>query len=325
MRRIRQLGLNLTPPIRRFVLRLSLRLQKTRAWHDKLKTSSRIFGAPINEEKLWNAFKGKMATIPSVCLAPFTYWYRRNLWVEARTIGVRIRVQTIKPIKPGKKFIITLVNLPQSMEAAEHCIESAKLHGEHHGLEITPATSKFEAEDFFIRHGFTWFHTDYNFRKGKDPLPEMGCFASHYRLWQRCVELDEPIIILEHDAVFRSSIPPLRFKHVILLSRPSFTNGRYRFRDLRHPRPREIFYPMNMLAAAHCYAISPSGARILINAAERELIFPADSFINKARMDILYYHPYLVDFSYDFSTIDARHPNSLLPERIWESYEKNSR
>ncbi len=321
---MRRFKLSLTPAfVRRFILRFFSRFQKVREWRNKLQNPDRVLGAPLNEEKLWNAFKKKIA---DALYMPFSWLprrYRNNLWIEARTLGVRVRVQTIKPVKPAKKFIITLVNLPQSLKAAERCIESAKQHGEHHGLEIFPAVSKFEAHDFFIRHGFTWFHTDYNFDKGKDPLPEMGCFASHYLLWQRCIDFDEPIIILEHDAEFRSPIPPLRFKHAILLSRPSFTTGNYRYKDIRCPRPREIFYPMKVLAAAHCYAISPSGARILVDAADRELILPADSFINKDRLDILYYHPYLADFSYDFSTIDARYPSSPSPEEVWGNYEKN--
>ena len=28
---------------------------------------------------------------------------------------------------------------------------------------------------------------------------EKGCYASHYKLWQKCVELNEPILILEND------------------------------------------------------------------------------------------------------------------------------
>ena len=28
---------------------------------------------------------------------------------------------------------------------------------------------------------------------------EIGCFASHLSLWKRCVEIDEPIVILEDD------------------------------------------------------------------------------------------------------------------------------
>lgn len=30
----------------------------------------------------------------------------------------------------------------------------------------------------------------------------MSCAVSHARLWRKCVELDEPILILEHDAIF---------------------------------------------------------------------------------------------------------------------------
>lgn len=306
----------------KLLLRFALKLRKAREWRDRLSFPGRLLGAPVTEEKIWNEFKGKIASIFPILTAPITWRYRTNLWIECRTLSVRVRVRTVKPVKPTRKFIITLVDLPQSVQAARKCIESAKLHNEHHGLEIWPATSKFDALDFFARRGFTWLHTDHNLEKGKDPLPEMGCFASHYRLWRRCLELDEPIIVLEHDAVFRSPVPPLRFKHVILLSRPSFTLGKYRFKDLSRPKPREIFYPMKVLAAAHCYALSPDAAHILVNAAERELIVPADSFINKSRVDILYYHPYPVDFSFDFSTIDARHPHSLLPRQIWEDYGK---
>lgn len=309
--------------ISHFLLWLVSKFPKVYEWRNRLKSSGRLLGAPVDERKLWNEFKMKVPESLYMYFKPLTMRYRNNLWIEARTLGVRARVRTIKPVKPARKFIITLVNLPQSLQAAEHCIESAKLHGEHHGLEISPAISKFEALDFFTRHGFTWFHADYNFEKNKDPLPEMGCFASHYQLWRRCIELDEPIIILEHDAVFRYPVPPLRFKHVILLSRPSFTHGKYRFNRIRHPKPREIFYPMKVLAAAHCYAISPPAARILVNAAEKELIIPADSFINKSRVNILYYHPYLVDFSFDFSTIDARYPSSPHPEKTWRDYEEN--
>lgn len=28
---------------------------------------------------------------------------------------------------------------------------------------------------------------------------ELGCYASHYLMWQKCVEINEPIIILEDD------------------------------------------------------------------------------------------------------------------------------
>lgn len=37
-------------------------------------------------------------------------------------------------------------------------------------------------------------------RKGRSlSLGELGCFASHYSLWKKCIEKDKPIIILEDD------------------------------------------------------------------------------------------------------------------------------
>lgn len=31
--------------------------------------------------------------------------------------------------------------------------------------------------------------------------PELGCYSSHYLLWEKCVSLNEPIIVLEDDAI----------------------------------------------------------------------------------------------------------------------------
>ena len=41
-----------------------------------------------------------------------------------------------------------------------------------------------------------------------------ACTVSHMRLWQHCVDIDEPILILEHDAIFERSF---RYKHIALL------------------------------------------------------------------------------------------------------------
>ncbi|BEG57722.1 hypothetical protein NHP21005_14100 [Helicobacter sp. NHP21005] len=35
-------------------------------------------------------------------------------------------------------------------------------------------------------------------------LGELGCFASHYSLWQRCIELQEPLCVLEDDIALES-------------------------------------------------------------------------------------------------------------------------
>ncbi|RVZ12657.1 glycosyltransferase family 25 protein [Helicobacter pylori] len=48
-----------------------------------------------------------------------------------------------------------------------------------------------------------WFHSDYCYQ---ELLPqEFGCYLSHYLLWKECVKLDEPVVILEDDAVLESN------------------------------------------------------------------------------------------------------------------------
>lgn len=62
----------------------------------------------------------------------------------------------------------------------------------------------FDAVDGY--QGTPMLAEDYNYRKrlwltsGKAPSRgEVGCYASHYALWLKCIELGEPIIICEDD------------------------------------------------------------------------------------------------------------------------------
>lgn len=43
-------------------------------------------------------------------------------------------------------------------------------------------------------------------RKGQPlTLNQLGCYASHYSMWEKCVELNKPIIVLEDDAKFKDN------------------------------------------------------------------------------------------------------------------------
>lgn len=43
-------------------------------------------------------------------------------------------------------------------------------------------------------------------RKGSvSTLGQLGCFASHYLLWEKCVALNAPIIVLEDDAILQQN------------------------------------------------------------------------------------------------------------------------
>ena len=64
-----------------------------------------------------------------------------------------------------------------------------------------------------LKWTWPWVGEEYNFKAGivmkpyqtVDPKKRMGCFISHYMLWERCTKHGEPIIIHEHDALYFSN------------------------------------------------------------------------------------------------------------------------
>ena len=51
---------------------------------------------------------------------------------------------------------------------------------------------------------------------------KIGCSMSHFMLWKKCVELDEPILILEHDSVFLRPFPDdIEFKGICQINDPN--------------------------------------------------------------------------------------------------------
>lgn len=91
-----------------------------------------------------------------------------------------------------------------------------------------------------------------------------GCFLSHYMLWQRCVKIDEPIGIFEHDIEFVKGSP--NFNSTDLLKLEGFT--------LNKARPAGHWYE-----GARAYIITPQGAKKLITWIDANGCLPADVVI----------------------------------------------
>lgn len=316
-----------------FVLRMFLRTPRGQRWLNNTTGPGSLVGAHINEEKLWHWFKHALRSVagnlkPIKVAKQLRYRFSHALeWVGHRIKGQplsalplqvaikRLGARTAIPIKPGKKFLIALTEMPLSVEAADRCIESAKQYNEHHNLEVISAVDKHRAKDFFICHGLT-----YSLILGAhDTLSLMGCFSSHFKLWLHCMELGEPIIILEHDAVFRAAIPPLKFKHVIMLGHPHYPQEHEYINQLKPGSGREIFHPWPHLLGTHAYAITPEGAHKLVETARRQLLPPVDVFICKQYVDILYYHPAPISLDDRFSSIVKNFERGPGHKEVWKS------
>jgi GR25 family glycosyltransferase involved in LPS biosynthesis len=112
----------------------------------------------------------------------------------------------------------------------------------------------------------------------------IGCFYSHYQLWEKCVELNEPIMIFEDDVKFYRNFKPIDWKGVLILSlgKRSFLSDPWKS-YLENPKgiPQAFEWRNFSMPGASGYAIKPNAAKALVKF-YRPYWYPADNAINKS-------------------------------------------
>ncbi|RYU67848.1 glycosyltransferase family 25 protein [Aliivibrio finisterrensis] len=113
---------------------------------------------------------------------------------------------------------------------------------------------------------------------------ELGCFASHYLLWEKCVQLNQSIVVIEDDAQlepnFKDDIEKILNikKHEYLRL---FVNGRYRpFNNLEYHHGFDIVQYKRGPGATRAYLLYPQAARKFISAAQ-EWYLPVDDYMDQ--------------------------------------------
>jgi len=193
-----------------------------------------------------------------------------------------------------KAYIVTLFDIPESVEVADRALHSARGKGLEAdcrpGVWRTDALREMAAEG--LKKGTfdeTWSNTE----------AALGNFVAQYRIWRE-IERDGPAIIMEHDSVVVAPIPDLTGRgDIINLGKPSFGK-------LRHPR-EPGFYPLfstgDKIPGAHGYYLTPTGASALVNTARRKGAIPVDKFICPQRFLITEYYPWPIEAHDSFTTI----------------------
>ena len=168
----------------------------------------------------------------------------------------------------------------------------------------SPGIDKHHSEKFFRNHDLTWSYPRQCKKRELTLRAEMGCFASHYLLWKKCVELDEPIMVLEDDVKFHAPVPALKFQEFIHLCKPILHRpGRTHVLNKLPLSFREVYYPFRSSVGAWAYGISPVGAAKLLRSAQEAAVRPADNFITPSKVHMLFYRPHPLTTSYHFSSI----------------------
>ena len=195
-----------------------------------------------------------------------------------------------------KNYVITILENPKSVAAADRCIRSAL----HCGLEvekysaITPQNTKIHevlAQRGISSDGFKEVYSRLN--------NCIAAFLSHYSLWQKSIELKEEVTIFEHDAVITNSIPEfINYKYCISFGKPSY--GKYNIPPTIgvNRLTSKKYFP-----GAHGYRVNPAGAKLLIEQAKVRAR-PTDVFLHLDTFPWLEeYYPWPVEARDTFTTI----------------------
>lgn len=188
-----------------------------------------------------------------------------------------------------KTFIIRLEENEHSCQMAQECFDQAVLHG------LEPNFFKaINGNDAQKHYAQTGVFPKRRMKKGR--LGVLGCFFSHYYLWQECMITDTPIVILEHDGYMLKPLPKNildTFEDVLKLDRCDPFSNSYnkvleeestlnlsieKYTNLENKNPVKIGTG-NYFKGAYAYIIKPSGAKKIIKHIRQNGHVPADQQI----------------------------------------------
>ena len=137
-------------------------------------------------------------------------------------------------------------------------------------------------------------------------MTQIACFLSHYSLWCMCLDIDRPIVILEHDAVMVKQY--LRHNYlnniVYLGGTEQQEGGSLHAHDTIPPHASDHQGLDRFICRAHAYSIDPIMAKNLVSYAIRHgIITTADAMMRYDMFGIVQNGVYAYDNPHNLSTI----------------------
>ena len=170
-------------------------------------------------------------------------------------------------LSPSEHVDIFVINLEYSVERRKKI--SARLSAYSLSFSFFKAV---EATDNFVEKKRYKPFLRLFLRKNPLSWSTIACFASHFRLWEKCVELNKPIFIMEDDAIpspdFIQALKTAkeninRFECIRLYA----TRGGTLRTIKKLSPPFTIQYSRKGTLGAVAYMVSPEGAKKLISSA----------------------------------------------------------
>lgn len=147
---------------------------------------------------------------------------------------------------------------------------------------------------------------------------EKSCFASHYSLWEKCQELNNPIIILEDDVIFSNEF--LNNSNIIeklLNSNYEYIRFYYLFDKKAHHLNNNFYISYENIGGTQGYLLRPNAAKKFIKKA-KSWFKPVDDYMDMYynKIQNIIYKPFLLDLNHVETTITQRKKKLSIPSKI---------
>ena len=185
-----------------------------------------------------------------------------------------------------KAVVVYLPSVPHTVTASQTAVNSAKKYG----LDVTlfKGYTPSEADSYIANEKL----------KPYLPGPKLfaikwkrggvrGCMVSHLNVWKHCVELNEPLLVLEHDSEVVSKSYEIDFKDVLHLDAHRFVdpdpdvNIKPTIEKFEHYRKGE-----QQLKGTYGYVVKPHAAKKLIEGAYTDGLTASDMFVKDKYVSI---------------------------------------
>lgn len=216
--------------------------------------------------------------------------------------------------------IIRLSNNKNSVLMANRCAASCDMIGQKYSFfEGVDATSGDLIIPDHIKRSYGHFLPLLKQTNDMLTLGEIGCFLSHFFLWVKCATIEEPIIILEHDAVMVKPYTKHSFINTMAyLGCKEQAADEFTYNSTLPPHAKiskNYFFVLRL----HAYAIDPVFAKNLIaDVITNGLHAPADMMININKYSIV--QPGLFAFDSPIGTTIQGRDNTRTPDQDQSDY-----
>ena len=136
-------------------------------------------------------------------------------------------------------------------------------------------------------------------------MTQIACFLSHYSLWCMCLDKDQPIVILEHDAIMvKEYLRHKYYNNIVYLGGCEQVNGSLHANNTVPPHASDQKGLDRFICRAHAYAIDPAIAKNLVAySIHHGLITTADAIMRCDMFGIVQDGVYAYDKPHGLSTI----------------------